>query len=172
MIPLQVFTLQSANKTIIHADFFRRHGGRSSRTMKAKFWVSLITCTLGPLANNAYKELTLTLACNGLTRYRPNHVTSTHFRCTKSVPITSIYCNVGQHTIVFLYGDLAQARVNVPTRCLGMGTGICAHTIIWHMHGHKYLLQCFVSRLNDLFFVIRNRHNCSACNNDMSVRHS
>ena len=27
-----------------------------------------------------------------LTRYRLNHVTGIHFRCTKDVPITSIYC--------------------------------------------------------------------------------
>ena len=85
MIPLQVFTLQSANKTMCHGDFFQRYGRRSLRSLRAKFGVSLVTGTSasGPLAN---------VPVTRFLRYRHTHVAGTYFRCTKSLPVTSIYC--------------------------------------------------------------------------------
>ena len=66
-------------------DFFQRHGRRSLRPLRAKFWDSLVTGTSapGPLAN---------VPVTRIPRFRHNLVTGTLFRCPKSVPVTSIYC--------------------------------------------------------------------------------
>ena len=66
-------------------DFFQRHGRRSLRPLRAKFWDSLVTGTSapGPLAN---------VPITRIPRSRHNLVTGTLFRCPKSVPVTSIYC--------------------------------------------------------------------------------
>ena len=66
--------------------FFQRHQ-RSSRNMRAKFWVSLVTGTSasGPLAN---------VPVTRLTRYIINHVTGTYFRCTKSVPVSVVFSSI------------------------------------------------------------------------------
>ena len=63
----------------------QRHGRRSSRALRAKFWGSLVTGTSasGPLANEPITRS---------TRYKQNHVIGTRFPCTKDVSITSIQC--------------------------------------------------------------------------------
>ena len=65
--------------------FFQRHGRRSSLTLEAKFWVSLVAgaSAPGPLSN---------MPMTWLTRYRLNYVIGIRFLCTKDVLITSIYC--------------------------------------------------------------------------------
>ena len=87
MMPLWVFTIQLANKTIFHGDSFQRNGKRISRPLRAKNWDSLVTGTSasGPLAN---------VPVTRLPRYRHSHVAGTHSRCTRSMPVTSIYCTM------------------------------------------------------------------------------
>ena len=67
--------------------FFQRHGKRSSRPLRAKFWDSLVTGTSAPrpLAN---------VPVTRLPRFGHNLVTGTLFWCPKSVPVTSIYCTI------------------------------------------------------------------------------
>ena len=71
------------------------------RPLRAKIWDSLVTgvSASGPLAN---------MPVTRLTRYRHNNITGTRFRCTKSVPVTSIYCTL-RH------------------RCLDRGQNVCGN---------------------------------------------
>ena len=94
--------------------FFQQQGRRSSRTLRAKFWVSLVTgiSTSGPLAN---------VPVTRLTRYRHNQVAGTHFRCTKSVPVTSIYWTMG----VYLRAWSNYLRTIARYSHLGFGSTPC-----------------------------------------------
>ena len=47
-----------------------------------------------------------------------------------------VYMIVRQCMIMCLYGDLLGARMNEFVWEFGVGAGICAYTIIWHMRGY------------------------------------
>ena len=79
----EVFTLQSANKTIFHGKCF-------STTWQTKFTNSESKFLSFP----RYRHIRAPgkYACNAFNALQTGRVTGKYFRCTKSVPVTRIYC--------------------------------------------------------------------------------
>ena len=82
-IQWQVFTLQSANKTIRNGDFF-------SATWQTKFTNSEIFFLSFP----RYRHICLmeNVPVTQCPRYRPSQVIGIRFQWTNGVPVTCIYC--------------------------------------------------------------------------------
>ena len=82
---LYVSTLQLANKTIFHGDFF-------SPTWQTKITDSESKILRFPRYRHICYRAPGKCACIACTRYRHNHDTGTLFRCPRCVPVSSIYC--------------------------------------------------------------------------------
>ena len=99
----------------------KRHGRWSSRILRAKFWVSLVT---GPLAN---------MPVTRLTRYRKHHVVGIRFPCSKDVPTTNIYCTWDFRTFITLT-DHSRRHRPFATRVHTTNNRLCGATCAHYSH--------------------------------------